>query len=514
MRSVILWLVVLGATLGIALVPGLGSVAPFWPAVLAVGVILWTRQAAVGLAAGVLVGSLILAGGQPVETVRLALGTHLFPQFEGAWHIGALVFTLLLGAFAGLLEKSGGFDSLLRRMIEGTGAPRRRVLGSVYGMGLLCFFDGLANSLLVGRIARPAVDRTGISREKLAWVVDSTSSPVACVAFISTWIATQLTLIQASLPDFNAYGLYFRSILGNPYCVLTLLLVPLSIFVRWEPRAMRRYEPVAPEDDDPDRPGSAIWRVLVPLLVLAVSIAVSFQLWSGHPLQLFSLEAWREAASGQAGPVALVAGAIAGLLAAWACYPADRTPPAGKAALEGAAGLLPALVILVLAWALGSVFEALGAAAATKELLGENVTHHWLPLAVFATASITAFGTGSSWGTMALIMPLALGVLREGADPEVVAATAPAVIGAVFGGAVFGDHASPFSDTSIVSAMAAGCTPLDHILSQLPYALTVAVAAVIGYALIATGLHPGVATALAGAALLGWVLLLTRRRSA
>ena len=187
-------------------------------------VIVVQRQAATGLAAGVLAGSLILAGGMPLEALRLALGVHIFPQFQGAWHIGALVFTLLLGAFAGLLESSGGFETLLRRLLSEPKPPQRKVLGSAYGMGLLCFFDGLANSMLVGRIARQAVDRTGISREKLAWVVDSTSSPVACVAFISTWIATQLTLIQDSLPDLNAYELYFRSIPGNPYCVLTLIL--------------------------------------------------------------------------------------------------------------------------------------------------------------------------------------------------------------------------------------------------------------------------------------------------
>ncbi len=512
MRSLVLWLAIVGSAVAIGLVPALRAVSPFWPAFVAVAVILVTRQAAAGLAAGVIAGSLILAGGKPIEALRLGLGEHLFPQFEGAWHIGALVFTLLLGSFAGLLERSGGFDSLLKRMIRGGGDPRRRVLGSVYGMGLLCFFDGLANSMLIGRIARQAVDRTGISREKLAWVVDSTSSPVACVAFISTWIATQLTLIRDSLPELNAYELYFRSIPGNPYCVLTLILVPLAIFLRWEPRAMRRYRPVAGETDDEDRRSTAAWRVLVPLFVLAAGIAVSFQLWSGHPVNLFSLDAWREAASGQAGPVALVAGALGGLFAAWLCYPADASSPASKTAVDGAAGLLPALVILVLAWTLGSIFEALGAAAATKEMLGENVGPAWLPLAVFATASITAFSTGSSWGTMALIMPLALGVLREGVPPDIVASTAPAVIGAVFGGAVFGDHASPFSDTSIVSAMAAGCQPLDHILSQLPYALTVATAAGLGYALIAAGLHPAAATGLAGLVLGGWVILRTRRQ--
>lgn len=510
MRSAILWLLVLGTAVGIARVPGLSPLAPLWPAVAAIAVILATRQAALGLGAGVAAGCLILAAGNPLHALRLAIGGHVFAQLDGAWHIGALTFTLLLGAFAGLLESSGGFESLLQRMLRGSKAPKQRVLGAAYATGLICFFDGLANSMLVGRIVRPIADRTGISREKLAWVVDSTSSPVACVAFISTWIATQLTLIGDSLPEHNAYDLYFRSIPGNPYCLLTLLLVPLAIGLRWEPPAMRRYRPVPPGNDATPRHAGAVWRVMVPLVTLATGIALSFQIWSGHPINLFSLDAWREAASGDAGPVALVAGALAGLFAAWLCHPRNAPQAAAEAALKGAAGLLPALIVLVLAWSLGSVFEALGAAEAVKQALGDRVTADWLPLAVFATAAATAFSTGSSWGTMALIMPLALGVLREGADPATLAATAPAVIGAVFGGAVFGDHASPFSDTSIVSAVAAGCQPLDHILSQLPYALTAAASAVLAYVLIATGLHPALATAVAALVLTGWLLLLTR----
>ncbi len=502
-----IWIGLLTVTLVLAFTgPGAGWIA-CWPAVVALGVIVTTRHAAAGLAAGVVAGSLLLAGGRPVEALRIGLGGHLFPSLEGSWHIGALVFTLLLGAFAGVLESSGGFDALLRRMLRG-GTADRRVLGSTYLLGLLCFFDGLANSLLMGRIARPAADRAGVSREKLAWVVDSTSSPVACVAFISTWIATQLTLIGDSLPGADPYALYFQSIPGNPYCVLTLVLVPAAIFLRWEPGPMRRARP-APAEMDPPGPAHAtgIWRALVPLGVLAVSIALGFQLFSGNEVRLFSLAAWREAASGLAGPVALVAGAGAGLLAAFACHPRDGR--AGAAAVTGAAGLLPALVILVLAWTLGSVFEAMGAAESLQTLLGERVASAWLPLAVFGTAALTAFATGSSWGTMALVMPLALGL--AGAASDLDPALLPAIIGAVFGGAVFGDHASPFSDTTIVSALASGCEPVAHVITQLPYALTAAGAAAAVYAAIALGLPSGIATAGASVLLVGGIALGSRK---
>jgi len=513
MRTLWIWLGTLILSVAVAQLPSGSALFPFWPVLTALAVILATRNAAAGLAAAVVGGTLVATGGRPLEALQSLFADHLIPQISSSWHIGALFFTLLLGAFAGVLESSGGFSAILQRMLRGAKNPKKRVLTSIYGLGLLCFFDGLANSMLTGRIARPAVDRTGISREKLAWVVDSTSSPVACVAFISTWIATQVTLIGDSLPEADAYLLYFQSIPANPYCLLTLLLIPLAIHLNWEPKAMRRYPARRSATETENLPSAEAWRVLVPLLVLSVSIAAGFQIWSGAPIAWTSLEVWRSAASSNAGPTALVAGAVAGLIAACLCHPKESKQPWSQAAQKGAAGLLPALVILILAWSLGSVFSTLGAAEAIQTLLGEEVSAYWLPLAVFGVASLTAFTTGSSWGTMALLMPLALGVLTQTASEAELLVIAPGVIGAVFGGAVLGDHASPFSDTTIVSALAAGCTPLDHVLSQLPYALTAATAAALAYLLMGLGLHGAAATGLAAAALILTVVFLGRRRS-
>ncbi|MFC7337215.1 Na+/H+ antiporter NhaC family protein [Haloferula chungangensis] len=489
---------------------------PFWPVVVALATILLTRNAAAGLGAGVIAGCLVLAGGSPVEAVRIAIAEHLFPALDGTWHVSALIFTLLLGAFAGTLETSGGFTALLKTMLAGSRKPERRVLGSVYGLGLLCFFDGLANSMLMGRISRSAVDRIGVSREKLAWVVDSTSSPVACIAFISTWIAFQLTLIGDNLPGGEAYALYLQSIPANPYCLLTLFLVPLAIFRNWEPGAMKRFTRSTENSDDSTGATTAPWRVLVPLGGLGVSIMISLQIWSGEPIDLLSLEAWRVAASGSGTPFALVGGALGGLLVAWTCYPPDRRREFGPAMFQGAAGLLPAVLILILAWCLGSVFQESGAAQQIQLLLGDQITPHWLPLAVFAVTSLTAFATGSSWGTMALLMPLALNVLSNSEASEAsetALSLAPGIIGAVFGGAVFGDHCSPFSDTTVVSALASGCRPIDHVVSQLPYALTAASAASLAYLLMAIGLPAGVSTLTAATALTVFVVIHGRRSS-
>ncbi|MCU0796401.1 MAG: hypothetical protein MUF31_10740 [Akkermansiaceae bacterium] len=496
------------ATLALAFSGASGPWVACWPALVSLTVIVLTRQAVTGLAVGLLTGCLLIAKGQPGETLRTLFEDHLFPALLGPWHVGALVFTLLLGAFAGILESSGGFETLLRRML-GRGRAGERVLGATYGIGLLCFFDGLANSLLLGRIARPAADHAGVPREKLAWVVDSTSSPVACVAFLSTWIATQLSLIGDSLPGKDPYALYFQSIPANPYCLLTLAMIPLALLWRWEPGPMKHCRPVkAPADSGKKESDCPIWRVLLPLAALALSIAFFFQLLSGEPVRLFSLDAWRAAASSSAGPAALVAGAVVGLLTALACHP--RPTAAKDSAILGAAGLLPALIILVLAWALGSVFSAMGAAEAIQKALQTAVPPDWLPLTIFFSAAVISFSTGSSWGTMALVMPLALGsaAVAPGFDP----ALFPAVIGAVFGGAVFGDHASPFSDTSIVSAHASGCETTAHAWTQLPYALTVAVASILAYAMIALGSPAWLSTLAAGIGLLLLIRILTLRR--
>ena len=493
-----------------------------WPAVVAIGVIVLLKEAAIGLACGVLAAALLLANGDPVKALRLGLVEHIFPAMQGPWRIGALVFTLLLGSFAGILERSGGFESLLRRMLEGGKDATRRLLGGVYGVGLLCFFDGLASSLLAGRIARPLADRAGVSRERLAWVVDSTGSPVACVAFISTWIATQLSLIEQGLKGapfkVEPYAMFFQSVPANAYCLLTLLLVPLAIRMGYQPRVMRRFEALAPEEMDTvaaDSPKP--WVVLVPLTVLVLGILAGFPLLAGEPINVFTMEGWKHAFSGDAGPYALVFGSLLGWIAAMACFPAKRRADAVTAAVHGAGSLLPALVVLILAWSLGSMFSALGTTGHIAEMLSDGVSVGWLPLVIFLVGSSMAFTTGSSWGTMGLLMPLALpatvaAASAAGLSPEETRHLAAMVIGAVFGGATLGDHCSPFSDTTIVSALASGCKTMDHVVTQLPFAGMAAGAACAAYALMAVGLASMLATAIAALVLVGWVWLLARRR--
>lgn len=497
-----------------------GWLRSLWPAMAAVAGILLTRHAVAGLACGVAAGALLLANGDMLSAPRILLEDHAFPAMQGPWRTGALVFTLTLGAFAGMLEHSGGFTTLMNRLLRGARDGSRRLLGGTYAIGLLCFFDGLASSLVAGRIARPLADRAGVSRERLAWVVDSTGSPVACVAFISTWIATQLSLIDQGLEGApfaaDPYAMFFRSVPANAYCLLTLMLVPLAIFIGYQPRAMRKFQPapvVAEADEDRNQAEANPRVALVPLAALVVGIFAGFPLLADGPVNVLTTAGWREAFSGSGGPYALVFGSMIGLLAAWVMMPKGRRGLAGEAAARGAGSLLPALVVLLLAWTLGSQFKALGAAGYLAALLGDGVSPAWLPLAVFGVGSLMAFCTGTSWGTMGLLMPLALpaalaAAATAGWSPEETGTLAAAVIGAVFGGATLGDHCSPFSDTTIVSALASGCGAVDHVISQLPFAAMAATSAALAYAMMAIGMPSWAATGCAAVLLAGWVVAL------
>lgn len=520
MKKAIISLTLIGVAILLPAVDAPIYLIALWPALCALIIIILTKQAALGLAFGVVSGALSIHHENPLHAIRAVFADFIFPSMQGSWHIGAIIFTLILGAFAGLLEKSGGFDALLASFISKSKNPQRHLLGSVYGIGLICFFDGLANSLLVGRIARPLADRTGVSRERLAWVVDSTSAPVACVAFISTWIATQLSLIEQGLEKapfaVEPYRLFFQSIPANPYCLLTLLLVPIAIFLNYQPRAMRIYPAHVPEENDrPNSDKTSASRVIIPLLALVVGILISFSLLSQPMTHLFSIDGWRNAFSGNAGPYALVAGSLFGLAVAWIMYPKNRTVSANEAAYNGATNLLPALVILVLAWSLGKVFSEIGAAEQIAHLLSHRFPIQWLPLAVFASGALISFVTGSSWGTMGLLMPLALPATLTAASvsqipPDQLIILIPSIIGAVFGGAVFGDHCSPFSDTTIVSATASGCKPTAHVHSQLPFAAIAAGFSAISYGLIAFGTVAAIATFIAACLMVVSVFLLKK----
>ncbi len=490
-----------------------------WPPVAALLVIIATRHALFGLLAGGLAGAVLLAGGNPATATWSLLSDHLAPSLHNSWKQGAIVFTFVLGGFAAVLEAGGGFRTLLLR-VAGTGHDRARQMETAAAsLGLLCFFDGLANSLVVGRVGRDLADRCGVARVKLAYIADSTSSAVACVAFISTWIAFQLSMIGEAYAlaghDVNPYSVFLASMPYNFYCWFTLLMLFVAIRRQYHPGPMRGFvEIAAPRDkaQPADEVSGSIASALIPLSVLLVSFFVFFLvLGSPRPVLPLGRDKLVAAFGSDAGPLVLVLAGVTSTVVATMLFPRQekgRLRPAGVAFASGVRTMVGPVFILLAAWILGSVIGALGTAELIATLAAQTGSAVLFPTLVFLTGAAVSFSTGTSWGTMGLLFPLAVPAAAQiGMSDDQL----PIVVAAVFSGAVFGDHCSPFSDTTIVTSISCGVEPHDHVRTQIPYALITAVVAIgLGFLPAGSGI-PAHISLVAGAMAIFALPPLTRR---
>ncbi len=475
-----------------------------WPPLAALLVILAIRRALVGLLVGGYAGAILLAGGDPWQAYLAVFADHLAPSLASPWKMGAIAFTLVLGGFAAVLDAGGGFAVLLRRLAAPGRDARRRFQLAALGLGLLCFFDGLANSMMVGRVGRGLADRCGVARVKLAYIVDSTSSAVACVALVSTWIAYQLAMIEEGFAlaglSVNPYAEFLRSLPYNFHSWFTLVLVMAAAVWNYAPGPMAgleraahaRWTPVA-DGSDGGRPGR-VWSALVPLSALLLAFIVGFLvLGSPGPVWPPTRQSVVAAFGSDAGPLVMILAGIVGTLVAAATVGGPSAGRVGRTARAFTAGVRTMLVpvlVLVAAWILGSVMQALGTADLIASLVRTVDSGALVPVATFLTGALVSFASGTSWGTMGLLFPLAIPAAAAvtGGTGAPIAAT----VAAVFSGAVFGDHCSPFSDTTIVTSIACEVEPHDHVRTQIPYALvTASVAAVVGFLPAGLGVAPG-----------------------
>jgi Na+/H+ antiporter NhaC len=385
-------------------------------------------------------------------------------------------------------------------------------------MGWLVFFDGLASSMLVGKTMRPIADRAGLSREKLSFIVDSTSSPVAGLALLSTWVAYEMSVIRQGLGNTGdpalaeAIAPYSWLVLSLPfrfYNWFVLLLVFLLVWLMrdWGPmleaekasrlKARRPTNPVAELTTD-----AHAGLALAPLAVLIFGVFGGLYVGGGG-LELTLTFSHLVEAMGKADAAAVfvlataVASAVALGLTAFGPKVAVLTGPTESGMqpfLEGMQQMFLPALILVFAWMLNSVIKELGTANYLVGLLGERLPVAWLPALVFVLASTVSFSTGTSWGTMAIVMPLAIPLAVKLTSFTVGLTPSPvlvATVGAVLAGAVFGDHCSPISDTTIVSAFSSDCDVMAHVRTQMPYALAAGyIAVVLGYLPAGYGVSP------------------------
>ena len=472
-----------------------------WPSIVALILVFSTRNILLGLLGGAVFGSAILMDGVLYRVPMDLVVNHLLQTFQSSWKSGAIVFTLVLGGFVHLLEKGGTLQAFLARMLHGRSARKVETGAGIFGM--VCFFDGLANSLIVGRIFQPLARSAKVPRVRLAYIVDTTSSAVACLAFISTWIAYQLSMIRegfimAGKEDLaEPYLLFFQSLPHNFYAWFALILLAFVIWKQWDLGPMRQFRSKAVSDDHVEpvqQPEAAgVWRAWVPLALLLILVFVGIYADGVKNMSKELLPiSWEKLALAFAKAnvtgVLIASGGLASILA-WILYPRsanDDGKEAGSVFTEGMVQMFQPVLILIMAWMLSSTLNELKAADFLGELLGGKMSPAIFPTVVFITGSLIAFTTGTSWGTMGILMPLAIPLTFSlvGVDQAQAMDLIPVVIGATFSGAVFGDHCSPMSDTTIVSSIACGIDPVDHVRTQMPYALIAAIgAAVLGFPL-------------------------------
>ena len=484
------------------------------PPLLAILVALAFRQVIPALFLGVFTGAALVAGLTPG-----GIGRGLFDTFQvyilGALadegHAAIILFSLMIGGLVGIIQKNGGTLGIVNRIVGWASTPKRGQLATA-ALGLVIFFDDYANSLIIGPTMRPVTDRLRISREKLAYIVDSTSAPVASLALVTTWIGFEVGLINeaiAQIPSLSldGYGVFLESILYRFYPILALFFVFVIAFTDREFGPMydaehrarttgavlgegAKVDAAATEATDfipPEGKPHRAFNAIVPVLVLVVGVIVGlFVTGEGDTVR----DIIGSADSYKALMWASLAGVLvaAGLSSGGGILTLDETIEAWYAGLKG---MLFAMIILLLAWALSATTDALHTGAYLGSALSEALPPGLVPALIFILAALTAFATGTSWGTMGILMPLVVpltwGVMQANgiADAGHYYLLYSAV-SCVLAGAVWGDHCSPISDTTILSSMASGCDHIEHVRTQLPYALLVGVVA-IGLGTVPTG---------------------------
>ncbi|MEE2961369.1 MAG: Na+/H+ antiporter NhaC family protein [Myxococcota bacterium] len=477
----------------------------FLPPLLALGLAIATRNIILSLFLGGFVGVVGWGSRSLDASVGYYASEVFYPVISSEFNLQILGFTFALVGMVGLMSRMGATAALVDKLSRFAIGPRSGQVVTA-SMGGAVFFDDYANTVVVGSTARSLTDRLKISREKLAYIVDSTSAPVAGLAIISTWIGYEVGLFESLLGEMESvaglpssgYGLFFAAIPLRFYCWFALATVFLSGLLGRDFGPMLKAERRARQGQvhpDPDFQNKntqvmgqgSYWDAVLPVLSIIGWLLYQVGKFGESDLG-YGLDFWRIAFSGASDATAgfllessLVGSALTFILAMR--HKNLSLIEAVKSYATGAGNLLGAGLVLILAWVLKDVCDSVGTGMGIVSLVGETLPPIVLPATVFVLAGGVAFCTGTSWGTMAIVLPVAV--------PLAVSLTGEAMyviicLGAVLDGAIFGDHCSPISDTTVLSSTATDCPLLDHVKTQLPYAFTAMVAAVaagyVGYA--------------------------------
>ncbi|MBL4601433.1 MAG: hypothetical protein JKY84_01675 [Emcibacteraceae bacterium] len=443
------------------------------PIILTLAIAVWSQNVIIGLFSGVFTGVVILNGFDPIMTVSLMVSDYFVPQMLSPSQSGMLVLMCFIGGLVALMEKSGGavaFATTMTHIITN----RFKAQIATWLTGIMIFFSDLGTPLIVGPIYRPITDKLKISRVKLAWIIDTTASPVAVLVPFIGWGVYAMALIESQFLELglteNSFDAFVAAIPFQFYSIFAILMVPLVAISGYEFGPMARAEQKAQqgitlEDDsglelseNMTHPKAKAIFVWLPLLVM-LGVLLFLLAPLGFPLNPVPSLAFRGALSSAYFYSSMT------LIALLMLYGVKNFKESMIIYLGGISKMTSILIILVLAWSLSAVGKNLGTAQFIISLAEGNFAPFLVPLLAFLFGAVMSFATGSSWGTYAIMMPLIIAVAHALGAPMHVC------IGAVLSGGMFGDHCSPISDTTILSASGAGCSQFDHVRTQLPYEL-------------------------------------------
>ena len=484
------------------------------PPIVAILLAFITKNVVISLFIGVLSGGFILnlTGFNVFGALTQAFLDFInraLNSLSDPWNAGIVMQVLVIGGVINLVAKMGGAKAIAEALAKKAKTAKSAQLITWF-LGICVFFDDYANSLIVGPIMRPVADKMKISRERLAFIIDATAAPIAGLAIISTWIGLEVSLISEGFESIgveaSGFGVFLQTIPYRFYNILILAFIVITIITLREFGPMRKAEISARKlkdltneeiavtsshmDELEPKEGVklSIWNAIVPIGALIISAIVAFyysgysSIMAGDDIAIkaivtnspLSFKAILEVFAASDASIALLQSAIfstvvAIVMAVWKKI--FTISEAIEVWIDGMKGLIITGVILILAWSLGSVIKELGAAEYLVEALNGAIPAFLLPSLIFILGAIISFSTGSAYGTMSILMPLAIPLAYK-INPEmsfVIVSTS-----AVLTGAIFGDHCSPISDTTILSSMGAGCSHIDHVKTQMWYALFVA----------------------------------------
>ena len=464
--------------------------ASFWalvPPIVAIALALITKEVYSSLFIGILVGSLFYSGFEFEGTITHIFQDGIIGVLSDSYNVGILVFLVILGTMVCLMNKAGGSAAFGRWASSHIKSRAGAQLATIL-LGVLIFIDDYFNCLTVGSVMRPVTDKQNVSRAKLAYLIDATAAPVCIIAPISSWAAAVTSFVEGE----DGFSIFIRAIPYNFYALLTIVMMVGMVLMKVEYGPMKVHETNAKKGDlytTPDRPyanaeedmtdngkGKVI-DLLIPILSLIICCVIGMIYTGGF----FDGVGFVEAFSNSDASVGLVLGSFFGFIITIILYVVRKVlsfSDCMSCIPDGFKAMVPAILILTFAWTLKAMTDSLGAkefVAGMMETSAQGLMN-LLPAIIFLVACFLAFATGTSWGTFGILIPIVVAVF-EGRNETMMIIS----ISACMAGAVCGDHCSPISDTTIMASAGAQSNHINHVNTQLPYAITCAAVSFVTY---------------------------------